>query len=115
MTTVLAGLELTLNFLKPAGVRVVVRLGATGADVRVVQRDAAGRAQLLDVPEVQAAAGQVLELKVPFKVLGVPVREPVAFMVALNRGAHEIEHHPRHRPIELEVPGREFPALNWTA
>jgi hypothetical protein len=39
----------------------------------------------------------------------------VAFLVAVNREGAEVEHHPRHGPIEVEAPDREFPARNWTA
>src|SRR5207244_12489827 len=37
------GVELNLNFLKPAGVRVAIRLDGAKAEVAVVQRDANGR------------------------------------------------------------------------
>jgi hypothetical protein len=57
----------------------------------------------------------VAEVRVPFRVLGVAARAPLAFIVGLNRGGYEVEHYPRHRPIEFDVPGREFAALNWTA
>jgi hypothetical protein len=51
----------------------------------------------------------------PFAALKLRAGDPVAFMVALNRGATEVEHHPPHRPIEFAVPAAEFPAENWTA
>jgi alpha-amylase/alpha-mannosidase (GH57 family) len=115
MATILAGAELSLNFLKPPGVRVVLRPEPRGTEVRVVKRDSWGRLEELAVPGVKAAIGQVAEVRVPFRVLEVSVKAPVAFMVTLNRGGVEVEHHPRHRPIELEVPDREFAAANWTA
>jgi hypothetical protein len=39
----------------------------------------------------------------------------VAFIVSLNRQGAEVEHYPRHQPIELQVPDERFPAKNWTA
>ena len=33
----------------------------------------------------------------------------------VTREGAEVEHHPRHGPIEVEVPDREFPARNWTS
>jgi hypothetical protein len=39
----------------------------------------------------------------------------LAFFVALNRDDIEIEHHPRHRPIDVEAPDAQFGANHWTA
>jgi hypothetical protein len=39
----------------------------------------------------------------------------VAFIVALNRDGTEVEHHPHNRPIELDVPDKQFASANWTA
>ena len=66
-------------------------------------------------PDIKAAAGRLLELQVPFQCLGVGKDSTVAFIVAVNRQGAEVEHHPRHQPIELRVPDEGFPARNWTA
>jgi alpha-amylase/alpha-mannosidase (GH57 family) len=116
MRSVLAeGVELHVNFLKPPGFKVSLRAASGTPEVQVVERDAAGRWIPRDAPGVVASIGQVAEVRVPFRALGVPPRAPMAFIVAVNRGGFDIEHHPRHRPIELEVPDPEFAALNWTA
>ncbi|PYR63220.1 MAG: hypothetical protein DMF88_25720 [Acidobacteria bacterium] len=47
--------------------------------------------------------------------LGVTKESTVAFLVAVNRNAAEVEHHPRHQPIEVQVPDERFPSRNWTA
>ena len=106
--------DLSVNFLKPAGVRVTVRMDEATPEVRLVERDADGRWVALAAPDLQVAVGQVVELQVPFQSLNVRAHAPIAFIVALNRGSAEIEHHPRHRPIEFEVPDRQFTAANWT-
>jgi len=61
------------------------------------------------------AAGQVLELRVPFECLGVTKDSTVAFIVAVHRNAAEVEHHPRQQAIEVQVPDERFPSKNWTA
>lgn len=108
------GLELHVNFLKPAGLRVMLA-GSGRPLARLVQRDVEGRSAELTAPGLQAAVRSVAEIQIPFRSLGVDRQAAVAFIIALNRGGAEVEHHPRHRPIELTVPDREFPALNWTA
>ena len=110
-----SGLDLSINFLKPAGVKVTVRSNQGAIDVRVLERAASGEWTPGEPAGVAAAVGQILELQVPFRRLSLDARAPVAFIVALNRGAAETEHHPRHRPIEFTVPDREFAAVNWTA
>jgi alpha-amylase/alpha-mannosidase (GH57 family) len=109
------GTELSINFLNPVGYRAVVTTGPAGPDVRVLARDPAGRWDVVEGAEPRAAIGRILEVQVPFQSLKLTPGAPVGFIVSLKRGGVEIEHHPRHRPIEFQVPDREFPALNWTA
>ena len=109
------GLDLSINFLKPAGVKVTIRMERTNPEVRLVERADDGHWVAREAPGIQAAIRQIVELQVPFRSLGVTAHGPVALIVALNRGTAEIEHQPRHRPIEFEVPDREFAAANWTA
>ena len=108
-------IDLSLNFLKPAGVRVTVQMDDGATRARFLVRDPDGRWVETEAPGLRAAVRQIAEIQVPFGALGLRPRGAVAFIVALNRGAAEIEHHPRHRPIEFEVPDRKFGALNWTA
>jgi alpha-amylase/alpha-mannosidase (GH57 family) len=117
MDTLLSGrgLDLSVNFLKPPGVKITVTMGESAPELRFVQRESSGGWVAVEAPGMQGAVRQVVELAVPFRCLGVHAHAPVAFLIALNRGGSEIEHHPRHRPIEFEVPDREFAATNWTA
>ena len=69
----------------------------------------------VDAAGLAVAAGRVLELRIPFGALGVRTPDPVAFFIVLARDAVEIEHFPKHLPIEFEVPDRKFAARNWTA
>jgi hypothetical protein len=64
---------------------------------------------------IRVAADAILEAAIPFRLLGVGPGGRVAFVVQLTRGDAEVERHPRHAPIELEVPDVRFPARNWTA
>jgi alpha-amylase/alpha-mannosidase (GH57 family) len=109
------GLDLSVKFLKPVGLKVTVEMKGDTSEVRLVARNPAGNWAVREASGVQTAVGRVVEIQVPFTALGVTPHTPVALIVALNRGAVELEHHPRHRPIEFEVPDREFAAANWTA
>ncbi len=108
--------ELSLKFLRPDGVRFSVqqtvgRLTGLFWDRRTetpqwVERGPGGAA---------VAAGTVLEVAVPLSDLALNAGDQVAFFVAVYDAAgSEIERHPAHRPIEVDVPDARFEARNWT-
>lgn len=116
MSEVLAdGLELSINFLKPSGIRAVVATGGGGATARLVQRGAVEQWTALDCAQLRVAVGLIVELEIPFRCLDLRVHDPVAFLVGINRDGSEVEHCPRHQAIEFTVPDRDFGAINWTA
>jgi alpha-amylase/alpha-mannosidase (GH57 family) len=108
------GVELNLNFLEPAGVRVAIRFDRDKAEAALVERDASGRWIPLQCAGLQVAVRHIAEVQVPFKCLRLRTHAPVAFIVGLRRGAAGIEEHPPLPPVEFDVPDREFAALNWT-
>ena len=107
--------HLSLNFLTPSGLRVMVSGHGGTPKVRMLERGTDGKAVVRICPDIRAATGRVLELRLPFRCLGAATHSTVRFIVALSRDGMEIEHHPRHRPIEFEVPDEQFPLRNWTA
>ena len=107
--------DVRLKFLKPAGLQAVVQRTAAGVSVRFEAREAAGGGwQPRACAGLAVAAGRILELLVPFACLGAAPGDRIAFLVAVNRGGAELEHHPRQGPIELDVPDARFPVRNWT-
>ena len=98
--------QLSVNFLRPEGCRIVV-----SADDGTVRAQMASR----NCPDIKVAVGRVLELQIPFQCLGATRDSTVAFIIAIHRHAEEVEQHPRHQPIELQVPDERFPSKNWTA
>jgi len=111
-----AGLTLSVNFLSPSGVRVLVDLlDGDACVVRVLSGADGGSMMPGDCRGAQAAVRKLAEVKVPFACLGVKPGALMSFLVALNRGASEVEHYPRFRPIELTVPDAQFAASHWTA
>jgi hypothetical protein len=116
--------ELRLRFIEPAGVQVVLQHGgrATPASAGVssavharLETRQADTWQPAECTGLTAAAGDILEVQIPFACLGATPHTRVAFLVAVTRAGQEVEHHPRQGPIELEVPDRTFPARSWTA
>jgi alpha-amylase/alpha-mannosidase (GH57 family) len=107
-------LSLSLNFLKPAGARLEIVRAAGGLEAALTERGPNGTPQPRICDGARMAIGRVLELQIPFRCLAVATHSPLAFIVALKRAA-DVEHYPRHRAIEFDVPDRNFAAVNWTA
>jgi catechol 2,3-dioxygenase-like lactoylglutathione lyase family enzyme len=108
-------LGLTVRFLKPAGVQVLLRRDGRFADVLLVKRTVKGDWDVCDCPGLASAIGRVAEIRVPFACLAVRPEDPIAFFVTLSEGTIEVEQQPRHEPIQFEVPNAMFGARNWTA
>jgi hypothetical protein len=109
------GLEIRVKFVQPAAMQIRIGLQASGVTAQLEERRTRAAWTALPGSGVRAAVGSVLEVRIPFADLDAGIHEPVAFLVTLNRGSEELEQHPRHRPIEVTVPGPEFVARAWTA
>ena len=110
------GRELSLTFLTPAGCRATVGVEGGAPQARLVERATSGQPLARTCPDIQVAIGRVLELRLPFRCLGAATASTVSFIVAVvDRDGTEVERHPRHRAIEVEVPDAQFPSRNWTA
>jgi alpha-amylase/alpha-mannosidase (GH57 family) len=111
--------EVRIRFLKPAGVQVVIqadRGAAVGARLERREAEAPGskwRPQSCN--GLAAAAGNILEVRIPFRCLDAGPHTRLAFIVVMTKGGLEVEHLPRHGQIELEMPDRSFAARSWTA
>jgi alpha-amylase/alpha-mannosidase (GH57 family) len=102
------GLSISLTFLSPSGYRVVADPQVPAGAVLMV-KGATGVWVPRGCPGLEACAGSVLEVRIPRDAFP---GGSVSFVVALTRGDMELEHHPRHRPIDLAGNGFGLPA--WT-
>jgi hypothetical protein len=113
------GLEVSLKFLQPDGVRfsVVQIVGRLTGHIWDRQVAANGAATWVErgAGSAAAAAGTVLEIGLPLADLGVTPGDPVAFFVAMYSEGAEVERHPAHRPIEVLAPDALFEARHWRA
>ena len=113
-----AGVEVRVRLLKPAAFQVAMRLDSAGGPGRLRTRlelrgDDGWRPEACD--GLEAAAGRILELQIPFRCVRAEPRGRVAFLVTVARGGVEEEHHPKQGPIEFEVPDGTFAVRSWTA
>jgi alpha-amylase/alpha-mannosidase (GH57 family) len=117
MREVLAlGLHVSLKFLKPVGIQVVAGWRDGVPEATLLERgETHERSMPVGCLGLGVAAGRILEIRVPFDCLGLRAGQATAFIIALRHGTEELEHHPRHRAIEVAIPGAEFASANWTA
>ncbi len=78
------GLGLTIRFLKPAGLRIVMRRDGKSPDVLLVRRSVKGDWEIADCSGLASAIGRVAEIQVPFVCLGTRPQDSVAFFVTLS-------------------------------
>jgi hypothetical protein len=106
--------EVEVTFLTPADLRLRVRADGLRAVASFERRLSPGA--WADVPDANtaAAAGQILEMAVAWRALGVEAGGRLACFLAILRDGHELERHPAHQPLEIAVPGSDFGARHWS-
>jgi alpha-amylase/alpha-mannosidase (GH57 family) len=117
------GTRIELAFLRPAGIRVVLRAsGDDGVRILAFRPRADGGTEDLPTAAVQAAAHTIAEIAVPLDWLAaygagneLPLTEVVFFVTVLDARGMAIERHPVGRPIAAAVPDAQFAARHWTA
>jgi alpha-amylase/alpha-mannosidase (GH57 family) len=111
------GIELSLKFFTPAGVRFSVRQSIgriTGAFWD--REDTAPHWRERGTGGAAVAVGTILEVAIPFADLGLAAGQPVAFFIAAyDTNGIELERHPAHRPIEALAPDALFESRYWRA
>jgi alpha-amylase/alpha-mannosidase (GH57 family) len=112
---VASGRELSLKFVRPAGVRFSVRQTA-GRQTGTLwdRRDREPHWVARGPGGSVIAVGTILELSIPFADLGLSAGEAVSFFVAVyDDHAAELERHPQERALELKIPDASFGAREW--
>jgi alpha-amylase/alpha-mannosidase (GH57 family) len=109
------GLRCSVTFTVPADRRLVIFADAKGPATQLQQRSATGSWAVLASASPRIAAGDIVEVSVPFADLELQARNPFAFFVSIQKSGAELERHPQHRPVESHVPEPFFEKLNWKA
>ena len=63
--------------------------------------------------QIRAATGRIVELAVPFAVLGAQPDQSVQFYVELLQGLQSRDRAPREGTIQLTCPTPEFEQIMW--
>jgi alpha-amylase/alpha-mannosidase (GH57 family) len=108
-----ADLAFFINFLSPKGLDVEVRVVPQKRRVTAVlsRRENGARSQIAVINTV--AANDIIELAVPFELLGVRSDDEVHLFVAVERAGSEVEKWPYRGYIRFKVPNDDFEASMW--
>jgi len=108
-----ADLAFFINFLNPKGLDVEVRVSPQERRVSAaLSRGENGtRTQITAIHTV--AANDIIELAVPFDLLGVKPNDEVHFFVTVEHAGSEVEKWPFRGFIQFRVPTDDFEAMMW--
>jgi alpha-amylase/alpha-mannosidase (GH57 family) len=108
-----ADLAFFVNFLSPKGLDVELRIvpRGAGATAALYQGENADRARTAEIPSV--AASDIIELAVPFELIGVKANEDVQLFITVERSGSEVEKWPYRGFIQFKVPTDDFEAMMW--
>ena len=109
------GLRCSVSFAIPPDIRLMVSDSGLGASGQLQRKGADDIWTPVSRASPGVAAGEIVEISVAFKDLGLAPGAPFAFFVAILNGVMELERHPIHRPVESHVPEPTFEDLHWKA
>ena len=110
------GWSVTVHFLRPGGLRLRCAATAVGGPAVELWLLSGARWQVVPGVQAEAAAGRILETRVPLSALGGASLTELSFFVTVSDPDRvEAERHPAGQPIELTIPDAQFEARNWSA
>jgi hypothetical protein len=102
-----------VNFLSPKDMDVEIRVSPQERRVSAAlfRGDNGNRRQTAAINTV--AANDIIELAVPFELLGVKQNDELQIFVTVERSGSEIEKWPYRGYIQFKVPNDDFEAMMW--
>lgn len=102
-----------VNFLNPKGLDLEIRVMPRERRVAAaLSRNGSGaRAQIATINTV--AANEIIEVAVPFELLGVKSNDDIQIFITVERLGSEVEKWPYRGYIQFKVPTDDFEATMW--
>jgi alpha-amylase/alpha-mannosidase (GH57 family) len=108
-----ADLAFFINFLDPKGIDVEIRISPSEHRVSAILcRGENGIRQQSAVINT-VAANDIIELAIPFNLLGVKANDEIQIFVTVERLGSEVEKWPYRGYIQFKVPTDDFEAMMW--
>jgi hypothetical protein len=102
-----------VNFLSPKGMDVEVRIAPKErrASATLYRGESGKRNEVAAISNV--AANEIIELAVPFELLGVKPNDEIHCFITVERKGSEIEKWPYRGFIQVTAPTEDFEAMMW--
>ncbi|HTF99121.1 MAG TPA: glycoside hydrolase family 57 protein [Nitrospirota bacterium] len=102
-----------VNFLNPKGIDVEIRITPQEhrVNAELFQGENGSRSRRAVINTV--AAQDIIELAVPFELLGAKPNDEIQFFMTVERSGSEIEKWPYRGYIQFKVPTDDFEAMMW--
>ncbi|MDA8099427.1 MAG: glycoside hydrolase family 57 protein [Nitrospiraceae bacterium] len=108
-----ADLAFYLNFLAPKGLDIEIRINPREHRVTASLWRGENSERTVVAPINTIAAGEIIELAVPFELLAVKPNDEVNFFLTVERKGSEVEKWPYRGFIQVKVPTDDFEAMMW--
>jgi len=108
-----ADLAFFVNFLNPKGLDVEVRVVPRERRVSAVLFHGENNTRSQATAINTIAANTIIELAVPFDLLGVKPNDEVQIFITVERAGSEVEKWPYRGYIQFRVPNEDFEAMMW--
>jgi hypothetical protein len=108
-----SGFLFNINIISPHVERIEIRVPQPGkVEAMQAKKNSDGKWMTVQTIE-QAAARDIIEVAIPFRLMQVSANEEVQFVVSVCRGGEEIERWPSRGYLSFDVPTEEFEAIRW--
>jgi alpha-amylase/alpha-mannosidase (GH57 family) len=102
-----------INFLDPKGLDVEIRIVPQERRVSAALFKGENGNRTQTAPIHTVAANDIVELAIPFELIGVKANEEVQIFVTVERAGSEVEKWPYRGYIQFKVPTDDFEAMMW--
>jgi len=108
-----AELSFYINFLTPKGMDIELRVMPQQRRVSATLfRDEKGERKEIS-PLHSVAANEIIELAVPFDLIGIKANEEIHLFITVEREGSEVEKWPARGFIQMTAPTDDFEAMMW--
>jgi alpha-amylase/alpha-mannosidase (GH57 family) len=104
---------ITLNFTVPLEVKIAARVHGAECSAQVFRRAAEGKDWEEAEGVVRMASGRVMEIAIPFSLLGASGGENILFFMNIDSEDFGPERWPARGLLSIEAPGDEFEEERW--
>jgi alpha-amylase/alpha-mannosidase (GH57 family) len=108
-----AGLAFFVNFLNPKGMDCEVRIAPRENRVSAILHRKKNGERKEEATINTVAANDVIELAIPFELLGVKPDDEINLFITVERNGSEVEKWPYRGYIQFKVPTEDFESMMW--